>query len=218
MAILYLDTSSELGIVALALPTGELEERVFTAGKEGGRNFLPLCQSLLESHSLRVKDLSGIVVGVGPGSYTGIRVAISVAQGFSLVHNIPIYPIPSLYFFCPEDLLSFAVLHDARRGDAYVCMGERDDQGIIHWGKPFIGSIKELSEDPKFSVKWVSPNHDQIMKWVGEDRVDSLTAQSLSPSISHLGSLVQEMKLNKKYLTKLPVPQSYLRGVVSPKL
>ena len=99
MTCLYLDTSSELGIVGLTFPTGEVKEVSFIAGKEGGSNLLPLCKSLLEECNLSFKDLSALVVGVGPGSFTGIRVAVSVVQGFSLATKLPIYPISSLYFF-----------------------------------------------------------------------------------------------------------------------
>ncbi len=63
--------------------------------------------------------LSGIVVGLGPGSYGGVRVGIAVANGLSVAMEIPTRGVSSL--LCWEsDSLSYVVVGDARRGNFFV--------------------------------------------------------------------------------------------------
>lgn len=51
---------------------------------------LPILESLLKKHGLSVKDITGIEVNTGPGSFTGIRVGISIANTIGFLLNIPV--------------------------------------------------------------------------------------------------------------------------------
>lgn len=213
--ILFLDTSSDLGVIGLLLPGGEIEEHVFAAGKRGGKDLLPLCKLFLEKFFLKVSDLKGIVVGVGPGSFTGIRLAVAVAQAFSQACKLPIYPISSLYFFNPGRLGSFAVLHDARRGNAYVCTGCLSDKGEVIWSDPSVEVIENIAMQESFPKFWVSPHFSVISEWIPEAAV--IKGISIDPKIEHLLPFIGKMKSEGRFLSAPPIPQKYLRGVVLPK-
>lgn len=51
---------------------------------------LPLLETLLKKHGLQVKDITGIEVNTGPGSFTGIRVGISIANALGFLLNVPV--------------------------------------------------------------------------------------------------------------------------------
>ena len=57
---------------------------------------MPRLAQLLSWHSLEPSALSGVAVSLGPGSYTGLRVAVSAAKGLALAHSLPLIGIPTL--------------------------------------------------------------------------------------------------------------------------
>ncbi len=112
--VLALDLSSSRGSVAV-LRAGEL---IFTASflSERSHNaclFGPLGQAL--DHAGHEPD-GLIVVGTGPGSYTGVRISIAAAQGVGLARHWPILGIPSI---CTAAASDYQVIGDARRGMYY---------------------------------------------------------------------------------------------------
>jgi tRNA threonylcarbamoyladenosine biosynthesis protein TsaB len=79
--LLALETSGDLGSVAL-FNDGAVSERTISSPREQTDSVLPHIQDLLAVAGLELGDLDGIAFGRGPGSFTGLRVATSVAHGF----------------------------------------------------------------------------------------------------------------------------------------
>ena len=92
---LALDTSTDLCTVALGL-----EKRIYQASKILSRRhndeILPMIQDILHTNTVSVSELSYIVYINGPGSFTGLRIASSVAKGLAMSLNIPIIALSSL--------------------------------------------------------------------------------------------------------------------------
>jgi len=101
--LLAFDTATERTAIALGT-----DERTWTRESAGGARasatFLPEVLELLHEAGLAVRDLDGIGYGRGPGAFTGLRVACSVAQGLALGAGKPVLPIDTL----------MAVAEDAR--------------------------------------------------------------------------------------------------------
>jgi tRNA threonylcarbamoyladenosine biosynthesis protein TsaB len=75
-----------------------------------------LVAATLELAGRKPSDVNGILLGIGPGSYTGIRMAISVAQGWHLAHNIPVTPMGSFDAIeIPESVVNGYIAADAQR-------------------------------------------------------------------------------------------------------
>ena len=91
MNILYIDTTSNKEIIVrLTIDEKDFEEK---RAIENNRTqiVLPLIAQLLKEHNLSPKDIDSVVAHAGPGSFTGIRVGVSIANAFSfaLQHNTP---------------------------------------------------------------------------------------------------------------------------------
>jgi tRNA threonylcarbamoyladenosine biosynthesis protein TsaB len=93
--LLAIETSSEIGTVALASNGSILERRIETPRAQTER-ILPLVDELLSASGLVLRDLNAIAFGRGPGSFTGLRVAAAVSQGLALAVKIPVLPVSSL--------------------------------------------------------------------------------------------------------------------------
>jgi tRNA threonylcarbamoyl adenosine modification protein YeaZ len=67
-----------------------------------------------------------IIIGVGPGSYTGIRVGVAVARGLAYAWKVPLIGAPSLCSFIPDEEGPFAVVVDAKVGGIYLQQGNKE--------------------------------------------------------------------------------------------
>jgi tRNA threonylcarbamoyladenosine biosynthesis protein TsaB len=119
MLILALETSTELGSCAL-WRDGEITERQCPIGRSHSETLLPLVRELLAEAGLKVGQLDAIAFGVGPGAFTGLRIACGAAQGLAVTADIPLIPVTSL-----EAMAAMAgaervvALLDARMGEVY---------------------------------------------------------------------------------------------------
>lgn len=128
MNILAFDTSSPACSVALYSeknsPDGQLYAMHEIAPMQHTSIILPMMQSILDSAGLTLAELDAIAFGCGPGSFTGIRIAASLAQGLAYANDLPVIPVSSLaataqaaYMSRGWDRLITAV--DARMGQIY---------------------------------------------------------------------------------------------------
>ena len=90
-----IESSSELCSVALTNGT-EILQRISNEPRQHAEQILPMIDQLLADAGLQKNSLDQVVVGRGPGSFTGVRIACSVAQGLGHGLNIPVLPISSL--------------------------------------------------------------------------------------------------------------------------
>jgi tRNA threonylcarbamoyl adenosine modification protein YeaZ len=146
--LLSIDTSSSHCLVTLGDESGVLCQgsgRFFFRRVENERShtkiLLPLIQELLVEAKIELKDLSGLSVAVGPGSFVGVRLGVSVAQGLAYGSNLLIWPVSSLKVLAQSyllaknpslnlisnlispldsDFLEIKIVRDAHMGDLYV--------------------------------------------------------------------------------------------------
>jgi len=88
--------------------------------KGQAERLMPLIAEVLEAGGATPRDLDAIGVGIGPGNFTGVRIAVSAARGLALALGIPavgVSRLEALAFGLPRPL---AVIEDARRGEVYV--------------------------------------------------------------------------------------------------
>jgi tRNA threonylcarbamoyladenosine biosynthesis protein TsaB len=135
MLILALETSTELGSCAL-WRDGDIVERLCPPGQSHSETLLPLVRELLGERGFKVAQLDAIAFGVGPGAFTGLRVACGIAQGLAVAANIPLVPVTSLEAMAEmtgaEQVLA---LLDARMGEVYAGSYRRSADGYVLQGE-----------------------------------------------------------------------------------
>ena len=90
-----LDTSGSVGSVALLLPDGRHEESAFGEGLIRGVAMAPEAKRILTNAGLAAADLSLVAVGLGPGSYTGVRVGVAFAKSLAFAADRPVVGVPT---------------------------------------------------------------------------------------------------------------------------
>ncbi|WP_282073042.1 tRNA (adenosine(37)-N6)-threonylcarbamoyltransferase complex dimerization subunit type 1 TsaB, partial [Janibacter hoylei] len=93
--ILALDTTSGACSVAL-ISDGQLIERFVQAERDHTRRLLPMVDEVLAEAGMKLTDLNALAVSQGPGSFTGLRIAISSVQGLAFASGLPVVPVSSL--------------------------------------------------------------------------------------------------------------------------
>lgn len=104
MKLLAIDTSTERASLAL-LVNGEISSSEQPAMRQHAQLILPMIDTLLVDAGISLKQLDGIVFGCGPGSFTGLRIACSVAKGLAFAHDLPLFPVSTLETIANDVLL-----------------------------------------------------------------------------------------------------------------
>lgn len=90
-AILAIDTATTRVVIATGSPDGVTDGvSTWTAGYRHGETLLPSIQRFLGEQNLRRSRLTGVVVGTGPGAFTGLRVGMATAKGLAHALGIPL--------------------------------------------------------------------------------------------------------------------------------
>ena len=124
MRLLAIDTASAQCSAALWID-GDVRFRAVATAREHARLLLPMIESLLAEGGIGFAALDGIAFGRGPGSFTGLRVAASVAQGMALGASLPVVPVSDLAAVAQrviqEDTAwdEILVVNDARMREVY---------------------------------------------------------------------------------------------------
>ena len=134
MKLLAFETATEACSVALYLD-GEVRERFELAPRRHAELALPWAGALLAEAGLARTQLDAVAVGRGPGAFTGVRLAIALAQGIALALDRPVVPVSTLAVLAtrapadgPAQILAAI---DARMGEVYAAAFARQGDGTL---------------------------------------------------------------------------------------
>jgi len=122
--VLALDASTYAGSVAL-IRDGDVVGQAVTAMRgEREERLMPAISTLLESHAIALDSLDAVACGSGPGSFTSLRIAASIAKGLSVARSIPLLVAPSTLLVAAAadpglPAGNYVAALDAMRGDFF---------------------------------------------------------------------------------------------------
>lgn len=140
MKLLALETATEACSVAVWID-GEVRERFELAPRRHAEVALPWAQQLLSEAGIAKSQLDAIAVGRGPGAFTGVRLAIALAQGIALALDRPVVPVSTLAALAMQargDRILAAI--DARMGEVYSAAFARHGDGIVAMSAEIVGA------------------------------------------------------------------------------
>jgi tRNA threonylcarbamoyladenosine biosynthesis protein TsaB len=128
---LAIETSSRIGSVALAEDGRTLAEETFPHGLEHAARIVPAIDSLCRKLGWSSTDLQEIYVSAGPGSFTGLRIGITLAKTLAFATGAKIVTVPSVWVLVenvPEDAKHAIVVLDAKRDQIFTASFTRDHE------------------------------------------------------------------------------------------
>ncbi len=133
--ILVLNTTTKQFSLGLLTDQGVLiSEQVVMPLSSGSAFFMPSLDFLLRHSCNDIKDISCVVVAIGPGSFTGLKVALSVAKGICFSMNIPIIGVSSLEALAMQVTYSsipVTAIIDSRKREYFFAQFEFKDKRLV---------------------------------------------------------------------------------------
>jgi len=176
--VLAIDTSSYVLGVAIVEEDRVIGELVTNLNKNHSVRAMPAVDQLMKDCEIKADTLDRIVVGRGPGSFTGVRIGVTLAKTLAWSLNVPLVGVSSLELLAANGRYFKGVISpimDARRGQVYTGLYTWDKTGIqmevedvnialTDW----LGMLKEKNEDVLFIGNDVHLHKVTIIEYLGE--------------------------------------------------
>ena len=190
--LLAIDTSTE-NCSAAVLAGEQLYQLVAESPREHSQRLLPFVDEVLQQAGLALSELDGLVVGCGPGSFTGVRIGVSVGQGLAFSANLPTYPVPSLQALAqqsirvnadakqPPQLILAAI--DARMNEVYYAVYENINGIAVALTEPAVTRPEENPFKQALASLTIDDNVRVTTAGTGWDAYSELLAADLPVAV-----------------------------------
>lgn len=212
MLTLVIESCTERSLVSLVEEGICLYAAGMPFGLHNSKYLLPKIEEGFHLLSKGPKDLKLIVCGIGPGSYTGIRVGASIAKAMSYSLKVPLAGVSSLQGFLPDKEAAFAAIFDAKMGGAYFMKGIKDNSGIRYLTGPQNSPLEELIDRLRGVEVLVGPSIEHLkgkLEGLGGD--PAWTWQESAPDPVHLAHLGMERLRKNEATLDGALPLLYMR-------
>lgn len=211
MKILALEFSSPQRSVAVVVsdtPSKRIEHEAIEAGADPNKPF-EMIESVLKQAQIERGEVQGLAIGLGPGSYTGIRSAIALAQGWQLARNVNLQGVSSVECMATqvhgEGIRGrVSIVVDAQRGEFYLAQYQVDAQ----WRElsPLqLVSRQEIEAQQAKGDLLVGP---EIQKWFPQGRTVFPRAATLARLAMNRSSYLSGEEIEPIYLR----PSAFLKA------
>jgi tRNA threonylcarbamoyladenosine biosynthesis protein TsaB len=172
MIVLGIDTSGYVNAVGLADGDRVLADVAFHARTDSLEQIVDNIDSTLKKSGLSLGDIGGIGVGLGPGSWTGIKVGVTVGKMLAFSADKPVAGIPTLealaYAAREKSALVYAVISAGVGDTVYAARYHTSERGVSQEGEYFTGGVKDLAHLIKGPVLLVGSDikryRDMVLK------------------------------------------------------
>lgn len=195
--ILAISTSTlQFGLALLEEDGNVLAEYFMSKGKGHFGGLMPALDFLLASSKSDIHDLKGVIVAVGPGSFTGLRVGLSVAKGLSHGLDIPVIGVPgleALAYQLPYSTLPVIPVLDSRKGEFFAARFMwNDDHTLARNREDICLKVEDLSslcKEPALFVGNDFAGQGSLIKETLGPRATIAPAHLWNPKASAVGLL-----------------------------
>jgi len=149
MKLLSIETSTRDLSLAVSEDDKILRYRNFSINKILESSIIPTIKKILKSANISLSKIDGFVVGLGPGSFTGLRVGLSTIKALAFALNKPVVGISSLdaiAFNIKDEKIQICTISDAKRNLLYACLYEKNKMVIKRKTDYLLINIHDLLE------------------------------------------------------------------------
>ena len=215
MKLLAFDTSNQALSLAILEDEHLLAQTTLNIKKNHSITLMPAIDFLMNSLDMKPKDLDRIVVAQGPGSYTGLRIAVATAKTLAHTLKIELVGVSSLLALVPEQVEGLVIpIMDARRNNVYA--------GFYQSGQ----AVRPEAPLPLAEVLEMAGTADQPVTFVGEtatfaeqikDALPQAAIQSTLPDAATIGRLGLDLQAQSihdfvpNYLKRVEAEENWLK-------
>jgi tRNA threonylcarbamoyladenosine biosynthesis protein TsaB len=187
MNVLALEFSTDAGSLALLQDGDVVASASLDAGRRRSQMIFDAVMDLLAGAGSSLAEVDAFAVGRGPGSYTGLRVSLTAANGWALPAGKPVWTVSSGAALAAEmlaaqpELGSVVVWGDARRGQLWAGRFEQGDKGALRQTDEWQLLPVASQETHWPEAYWVEPEQRPQAEWVGRLFFSGGDSEELQP-------------------------------------
>jgi len=221
MYALAIETSGRVGSVALVRDGVVLAEPTFEHGLKHAATILPMIDSLCRAHGIGPRDLAELYLSIGPGSFTGLRIGVTLAKTMALTTGVKIVAVPTVNVLAanaPAEARHVIIVLDAKRDQiftaAFESKQERDPSSLAAREPAHLDSltamlarsprpVRLLGEGIPYHKKFI-PTDDAAVIVTSPDtwRARAGVVAAIGMSMAQRGEFADPDKLTPLYIRK----------------
>lgn len=220
--LLAIDTATPVASVALTRGGRGLGQVLsclsFSSSITHSRRLLKMIETMLAESGIGKDQIKGIAVGLGPGSFTGLRIGLATAKGLAAAGAVPLYGASSLDMLaagCCSDRL-ICVVVDARKKEVYTAFYRSEAGGFpVRISAMAVVSPEALGKSLREPVLMIGDallSYGEMWQTMSGDLVSFAPVQLASPSAATLGLLAGEQRLKGISLDLAAAVPIYVRS------
>lgn len=158
MNLLSIDTSTKNLSLAVSKEEKILKYRNVTLNRPLSSSIMPSIQEILDKSKMPLARLDGFAVGLGPGSFTSLRVGLSTIKGLAFAVRKPVVGVPSLDVLAmnvPEENTRICTLCDAKRDLVYACLYDKKGMTLRRKSEYLLTDIQDVLRRIKGDVTFI---------------------------------------------------------------
>ncbi len=217
MKILTFDASGPVLSVGIFEGLKPLAQTQASGSFKESHSLAPVIDSLLKKAKLNLKSIDVVAPGLGPGSFTGLRIGVTTAKIFGFALKIKIAGFSSLeaiVYNIPVTDKPIAVLGDAKKGKVYVGIYKRKGEALLTIKKPAIVSLEALCRaahaDTVFTGEGALLYQETLRKTLKKPHQFFLEKNCLYPEPSGMIRAALRHVASKKFINPFKLEPLYL--------
>lgn len=223
MKVLAIDTATEACSAALYID-GQIDSIFEVCPQQHSQKILTIIQTLLERNNIKLDELDGIALGAGPGSFTGVRIAASTAQGLSLGADLPVVQVSTLAAMAQQNFEENGVeltlsLIDARMNEVYKGYYQVNSGQVVELqGEESVLPPQDVAETvgQLRHVNFAGTGYAAYQDTLGLAKLSDTLAPSVQyPDARYMFPLALESLKNGEVLHARDIEPTYLRDKVT---
>ncbi|MCW8870573.1 MAG: tRNA (adenosine(37)-N6)-threonylcarbamoyltransferase complex dimerization subunit type 1 TsaB [Proteobacteria bacterium] len=208
MNLIAIETATEQCALGL-LHNGQITTTAEIAPQRHANIILERLETLLSEAGLEKAQLDGIVFGLGPGAFTGVRIAFAVTQGLALALDIPVLGLSTLENMAwqlhqanPEKNQNILIANDARMGEVYWAEFESSNGQLSRLNEDQVSKPEEVNLND-FDTAAGSAFHDLLREAMQDNETRPINANSLPDAQALLEIAQTRFKTDQQNITDI---------------
>ncbi|PKK94759.1 MAG: tRNA (adenosine(37)-N6)-threonylcarbamoyltransferase complex dimerization subunit type 1 TsaB [Tenericutes bacterium HGW-Tenericutes-5] len=181
---LIIDTATKYIFLSLVIDGVEKQHFYEVGINNHSVTIIPYLKTMLENEKIKLQEIDEIIVGVGPGSYTGVRIGVTVAKMIAYLNNLSLYKVSSLALMASSSNKPYVLaLIDARRGNAFMGLYANSGEKLNIVKADCLQNIEKFKTSLEINFEVVEEGKPDVNKILKSDlltKVDDV--HSLTPN------------------------------------
>lgn len=196
---LIIDTATKYIYLSLVVD-GEVKQTVYQEGiNNHSVTIIPKLDEILQRENFKLQELDEIIVGIGPGSYTGVRIGVTVAKMIGYLNKTKVYQVSSLALIASASEAEYVIpFIDARRGNAFMALFKQTDEKLEYLVSDVLDNMDEFKNSCDFKYDFIDGGLPKIEKILKSDLlVEVKNVHELKPNYLRITE-AERNRLNEK--------------------